>query len=145
MIVSFILFFFSSRRRHTICALVTGVQTCALPILLKRTSPRIYKDQLVAVRALLRDHQLADTVLVTDLSQRQELTASMLKRYLEANQQARQRGRIAPSSVSGLQDRKSTTSELQSLMRISSAVFCLKKQTTIQQLRTILRTIQYFT
>src|SRR3546814_16698871 len=25
-------FFFSSIRRHTICALVTGVQTCALPI-----------------------------------------------------------------------------------------------------------------
>src|SRR3546814_15168946 len=28
----FIFFFFSSRRRHTSCALVTGVQTCALPI-----------------------------------------------------------------------------------------------------------------
>src|SRR3546814_3023315 len=28
-----IFFFFSSRRRHTRCALVTGVQTCALPIL----------------------------------------------------------------------------------------------------------------
>src|SRR3546814_40567 len=28
----FISFFFSSRRRHTRCALVTGVQTCALPI-----------------------------------------------------------------------------------------------------------------
>src|SRR3546814_10461780 len=27
-----VLFFFSSRRRHTSCALVTGVQTCALPI-----------------------------------------------------------------------------------------------------------------
>src|SRR3546814_1119160 len=26
------LFFLSSRRRHTRCALVTGVQTCALPI-----------------------------------------------------------------------------------------------------------------
>src|SRR3546814_8689654 len=26
------MFFFSSRRRHTSCALVTGVQTCALPI-----------------------------------------------------------------------------------------------------------------
>src|SRR3546814_10044217 len=26
------LFFFSSRRRHTRCALVTGVQTCGLPI-----------------------------------------------------------------------------------------------------------------
>src|SRR3546814_17355988 len=28
-----LLFFCSSRRRHTRCALVTGVQTCALPIL----------------------------------------------------------------------------------------------------------------
>src|SRR3546814_2525933 len=28
----FVFFFFSSRRRHTSCALVTGVQTCALPI-----------------------------------------------------------------------------------------------------------------
>src|SRR3546814_4425426 len=28
-------FFFSSRRRHTRCALVTGVQTCALPIYLR--------------------------------------------------------------------------------------------------------------
>src|SRR3546814_6649879 len=32
MICLFLLFFFSSRRRHTRCALVTGVQTCALPI-----------------------------------------------------------------------------------------------------------------
>src|SRR3546814_6729521 len=31
-----IIFFFSSRRRHTRCALVTGVQTCALPISLSR-------------------------------------------------------------------------------------------------------------
>src|SRR3546814_5203661 len=29
-------FFFSSRRRHTRCALVTGVQTCALPIFILR-------------------------------------------------------------------------------------------------------------
>src|SRR3546814_5900929 len=29
---SVLFFFFSSRRRHTSCALVTGVQTCALPI-----------------------------------------------------------------------------------------------------------------
>src|SRR3546814_8779489 len=31
--VFIVFFFFSSRRRHTRCALVTGVQTCALPIL----------------------------------------------------------------------------------------------------------------
>src|SRR3546814_7432338 len=32
MFLFFFLFCFSSRRRHTRCALVTGVQTCALPI-----------------------------------------------------------------------------------------------------------------
>src|SRR3546814_2078826 len=32
MMMCVALFFFSSRRRHTRCALVTGVQTCALPI-----------------------------------------------------------------------------------------------------------------
>src|SRR3546814_9292124 len=30
--ITCVFFFFSSRRRHTRCALVTGVQTCALPI-----------------------------------------------------------------------------------------------------------------
>src|SRR3546814_15641341 len=35
MCMCILFFFFSSRRRHTRCALVTGVQTCALPILLK--------------------------------------------------------------------------------------------------------------
>src|SRR3546814_6678627 len=37
-------FFFSSRRRHTRCALVTGVQTCALPIYLTLTSRVLYGD-----------------------------------------------------------------------------------------------------
>src|SRR3546814_8766418 len=32
MVFIIVLFLFSSRRRHTMCALVTGVQTCALPI-----------------------------------------------------------------------------------------------------------------
>src|SRR3546814_10898338 len=32
-----LVFFFSSRRRHTRCALGTGVQTCALPIYTVRT------------------------------------------------------------------------------------------------------------
>src|SRR3546814_5129776 len=32
----YLIFFFSSRRRHTRCALVTGVQTCALPIYTSR-------------------------------------------------------------------------------------------------------------
>src|SRR6184192_4823962 len=36
MLCFFCFFFFSSRRRHTRCRLVTGVQTCALPISARR-------------------------------------------------------------------------------------------------------------
>src|SRR3546814_3266874 len=43
------LFFFSSRRRHTRCALVTGVQTCALPILIVTAAATIVLDLIVAV------------------------------------------------------------------------------------------------
>src|SRR3546814_2060053 len=41
-----IYFFFSSRRRHTRCALVTGVQTCALPISLSRISCDLREELL---------------------------------------------------------------------------------------------------
>src|SRR3546814_3390562 len=37
-------FYFSSRRRHTRCALVTGVQTCALPICID-VSTRLARSQ----------------------------------------------------------------------------------------------------
>src|SRR3546814_5281614 len=36
--------FFSSRRRHTRCALVTGVQTCALPICATASSNPVQPD-----------------------------------------------------------------------------------------------------
>src|SRR3546814_2775233 len=41
-------FFFSSRRRHTRCALVTGVQTCALPILNDMNKAENGEDVVVA-------------------------------------------------------------------------------------------------
>src|SRR3546814_3354684 len=41
------LFFFSSRRRHTRCALVTGVQTCALPILIGGNRPDLRPSEPV--------------------------------------------------------------------------------------------------
>src|SRR3546814_7195742 len=60
-LLCFILFF-SSRRRHTRCALVTGVQTCALPIFLSwfglfvpsRTSPDIVKVLNTAMNEALK-------------------------------------------------------------------------------------------
>src|SRR3546814_221357 len=45
------LFFCSSRSRHTICSLVTGVQTCALPISLSTLPPLPYAS---ALRNMLR-------------------------------------------------------------------------------------------
>src|SRR3546814_18067332 len=41
--------FFSSRRRHTRCALVTGVQTCALPIFLGRDRVPAVADDLADI------------------------------------------------------------------------------------------------
>src|SRR3546814_4664725 len=43
------MFFFSSRRRHTRCALVTGVQTCALPIYLTLSLVPHFMPQLLEV------------------------------------------------------------------------------------------------
>src|SRR3546814_3175693 len=43
-------FFFSSRRRHTRCALVTGVQTCALPIFRRRIAEITAGDPVRSAR-----------------------------------------------------------------------------------------------
>src|SRR3546814_9539640 len=40
----FFFLFVSSRRRHTRCALVTGVQTCALPIFINEMLPKLRAD-----------------------------------------------------------------------------------------------------
>src|SRR3546814_9248081 len=48
------MFFFSSRRRQTSCALVTGVQTCALPIL---------RGGRAGKRHHLADHHLRGCIL----------------------------------------------------------------------------------
>src|SRR3546814_10162699 len=65
-------FFFSSRRRHTRCALVTGVQTCALPISQEILNsygitavriPGIYKGDLRTAYGLMR--RMAETGKLT--------------------------------------------------------------------------------
>src|SRR3546814_459158 len=51
MCVLLLLFFFSSRRRHTRCALVTGVQTCALPISIERRAQELLEYVGIGERA----------------------------------------------------------------------------------------------
>src|SRR3546814_16901378 len=48
--VVYFFFFFSSRRRHTRCALVTGVQTCALPILVQVDTASSTANDIAAIR-----------------------------------------------------------------------------------------------
>src|SRR3546814_1300121 len=102
--------FFSSRRRHTRCALVTGVQTCALPIFL--TPCEHLRQALVPAfpAALLR--------AIPGEYQDDETTCRRVSRHVLAGI-----GRLRSGGRS-----EEHTSELQSLMRISYAVFCLKKK-----------------
>lgn len=70
-------------------------QATALCRLLKATSPRIYKDQLVGARDLLKAHAPVDPERLGDLLQHSRLTATQLRQSLEAWQQARVRRRDA--------------------------------------------------
>src|SRR3546814_6821698 len=55
-------FFFSSRRRHTRCALVTGVQTCALPISIVLLTGQLLTDAVWQPLLDARRIDDADTV-----------------------------------------------------------------------------------
>ena len=58
-----------------------GARLCAR---LKATSPRIYKDQLVALRGLLNGHPDLPQGLLERLLERPALTASQCREYFEA-------------------------------------------------------------
>src|SRR3546814_17513920 len=59
------MFFFSSRRRHTRCALVTGVQTCALPICRGQFPDGRLEEALLALEVVV-DRLLGDARLGGD-------------------------------------------------------------------------------
>src|SRR3546814_4880062 len=105
--------FFSSRRRHTRCALVTGVQTCALPI-------SEYDRDAEGDHG--EDHRRDDHA---DRAQ---------AIFPEGSAEGHAIG-AADDVADGFDEASRSeehTSELQSLMRISYAVFCLKKKNTKQ-------------
>src|SRR3546814_7970276 len=131
--------FFASRRRHTRCALVTGVQTCALPI--SEDKPKAAKEAKEEpssmaeaeekVKKLIKAGKL-DNDMVQDaiennernfvlqaLIQNGRIPLSVIQKAIEARN-----GRLVTALVWRSEEH---TSELQSLMRISYAVFCLQK------------------
>src|SRR3546814_7013974 len=129
--VFFFFFFFSSRRRHTRCALVTGVQTCALPISMTPAVKAIldnYESDNPGVKAnlarILMQGRLGGTgkLIILPVDQGFEHGPA---RSFAVNPDA-----YDPHYHYQLARSEEHTSELQSLMRISYAVFCLKKKTT---------------
>src|SRR3546814_8110668 len=137
-------FFFSSRRRHTRCALVTGVQTCALPIYgalpadfaaakltgVSSTSGKFYRTiKTVEQRGENMQRWTKRQFLAASASTvALPLGVSMLGR--RASAQGSSVLRVIPhSDLKNLDPRsEENTSELQSLMRITYAVFCLNKK-----------------
>src|SRR3546814_3934458 len=117
-------FFFSSRRLHTRCALVTGVQTCALPISGHRRRLR--------ARTTRGDHpvdlrDLRPPPLGADRSRHPLPHARCSRRGRQGARSAARSHENADRAGLGLRSEEHT-SELQSLMRISYAVFCLKNK-----------------
>src|SRR3546814_4974421 len=129
IIVLCLVLFFASRRRHTRCALVTGVQTCALPISLELgllDAGAGHGDRVEGLR-LVGGLGGCGVLGGRDACKRQQ------QRGLDGQGQpggGHGGHLLSPEcSVGPLSTTRSEehTSELQSLMRISYAVFCLKK------------------
>src|SRR3546814_1072329 len=112
-------FFFSSRRRHTRCALVTGVQTCALPISRPRPLSADRGGPACGGRRACswRPNPTSGPAWTSEPASGSEVA---LRRPMQCSG-----GDLALSEGERSEEH---TSELQSLMRISSAVFCLKKK-----------------
>src|SRR3546814_3226901 len=130
-------FFFSSRRRHTRCALVTGFQTCALPIYIEETEPGALIDCIAELAARFN---LAIDWGVEDATDEDFLAGVTATELLEtAHDQLRLDGytlwtwETGTTALAGWMTLRSEehTSELQSLMRISYAVFCMKNKTLL--------------
>src|SRR3546814_3259089 len=111
-----VLFFFASRRRHTRCALVTGVQTCALPISFRRAEKAIASFRCMPRFEPVRAGEMAQDRIAVRLDDRLAIGRNPV---LESRDRE-----IAGRSAEH-------TSELQSLMRISYAVFCLEQKNSL--------------
>src|SRR3546814_949746 len=114
--------FFSSRRRHTRCALVTGVQTCALPI-----SGLQAGREAIELRPPGEERPEGEAAAHGGGREVPlELTLAPVAHHLRQRNAHRADRFAAPAEGRGRSEEH--TSELQSLMRISYAVFCLKNR-----------------
>src|SRR3546814_5517954 len=127
-VIKVVLFFFSSRRRHTSCALVTGVQTCALPISAFTTSIEAREGVDTGISAA--DRARTVSVAIDAGKNRDDIvTPGHVFPLIAVDGGVLVRAGHTEAAVD-IARSEEHTSELQSLMRISYAVFCLKKTKT---------------
>src|SRR3546814_9107617 len=125
-------FFFSSRRRHTRCALVTGVQTCALPIYSGGDGATGQPHQTGGIAGPARGNRIIHRGVAESCAAPDGTGPSHYLRGQSWRDEAR-RKRLSSRSH-GADRSEEHTSELQSLMRNSYAVFCLKKNKSISNI-----------
>src|SRR3546814_19128721 len=107
------IFFFSSRRRHTRCALVTGVQTCALPIC---AAPGALMAQTEEPRGPAGQMDDADEIVVNGQPERGAVVGNV-----RPEQQLRsEERRVGKESVSTCRYRWSTYSSKNKHRRITN-------------------------
>src|SRR3546814_6264204 len=156
MLVFYFIFFFSSRRRHTRCALVTGVQTCALPISLNAQAKSAARSAFESAKQRFFNHLITamqTPSLVASIARDLEAGHACVVQIVSTGEALMER-RLADIPTEEWDDvrvdvtpreyvlsylehsfpvrSEEHTSELQSLMRISYAVFCLKKKNKTQ-------------
>src|SRR3546814_4384000 len=144
------MFFYSSRRLHTGCALVTGVQTCALPIYYYGLPAWAQglglggatgEPDLVIELPPNQDHRelpdgtiyFAASGVIINPTDREQRVPPILAELRDAQGTIVYSWTIKPPVRMLPPNEKRSeehTSELQSLMRTSYAVFCLKKKNT---------------
>src|SRR3546814_3048419 len=90
MLYSYV-FFFSSRRRHTRCALVTGVQTCALPILIVDVHCLVgtKHENLKGHVKILRTHSVDLDDAIVDRCLRNELGGNFVRGFVCRSEERR--------------------------------------------------------
>src|SRR3546814_2299008 len=131
-------FFFASRRRHTRCALVTGVQTCALPICGQPPQHPPPFRRGFGEAGIFPLQRMDMEGAADDQPQFVDVDRLLIEIIGAAGNGVE---RAFPGPMAGCDDdlrirldaqdflrSEEHTSELQSLMRISYAVFCLKKK-----------------
>src|SRR3546814_6204303 len=101
-------FFFSSRRRHTRCALVTGVQTCALPIYIDQYNVKSTTNvNFDTGKAVLSEQAKADLCAAASQAEATDNALLLVVGYTDSTGSQELNQALSEKRASGVEDRTS--------------------------------------